>query len=1006
MKKAGCSLPFTEAESIDKAGVYLSSVGGWLIRSRRRVVVEEHAGLREQAKQIAKSMNLSVVRLCFQAFLPDEAGRFTIPVEPVFSQKVYDCKAPCAGTLKICRLDKTNGSVKGGDEVYLLCDKVQKNDIEVVFFEDRVENGGPQSVQPWTAKGRFGPNDVHHQYAIVFQTPPFYNMAIEKPVSVWIALRRPSDQEQSDAKRFLYLPQEFDEERIGAKRKKKMQHFNNFFGDGGAGGPGSLGGGGGGGGGAANFFKGMGADFMYGGGSTGYYGGNGGGGGGGGGGGSGSYGNGGGGGVSTDQGGYGIPSVQSLGYDPQPSSLSSNSSSLHLPDEPVPAYLGEPPSYPSGFASDPYPPGPSSQMPQFQSYGQYQPQVCQYQPQNLYSGFAARGGLSAENAPFVMPRGGVVKPERIEVEREGQQLRPPPPNIRRPASAPQKSSAIDSENNESGIAMEREEDSGLPGELGLPARVGSVVSDAELQRAMQALHDKQEAAFQVCERMFNALLAWASTKDVRYLLAAQRSLTAIQNQEGDTALHLAIIHNHQDVVLQLLDVLPQLPPTETPVVDCLNNSQQSPLHLAVLTRQHKVIQYLLKASANPLVCDRNGDTPLHVACHTGFTNGANVFLSRNNHVNTEGCRYPELTMRNNGGFTPLHAAVQGGHQDCVKLLVNCHVDVNMQDTKSGKTALHCAVEKGDLTMTGYLLTQAEADPNACDFSGSTPLHVAAGLGLSTIVSLLLAGGASVRQLNTEEESPLTHAKYANQQEIVKLLRTALEQEGGELVENDDQLSSQLKSVTIKTEGDMEKLDFRARISLAVLLDSTTEGADWRELCHRLNIGDLTSTLESMTSPTKELLMMYQASDGCIANLRQALVEMDRMDAVRVIDRFSVEDSGEHSMSQSSSKSTQMRSVPVYGSECILPRALLDSGLGSAANSVTKVADPAVTLASGKLFEVSGDVTAKVKCIRLPQHPVGSKGISWSCVELLKPITIPYLHLNSSVARQQDSTNTS
>ena len=26
-----------------------------------------------------------------------------------------------------------------------------------------MENGGPQSVQPWTAKGRFGPNDVHHQ---------------------------------------------------------------------------------------------------------------------------------------------------------------------------------------------------------------------------------------------------------------------------------------------------------------------------------------------------------------------------------------------------------------------------------------------------------------------------------------------------------------------------------------------------------------------------------------------------------------------------------------------------------------------------------------------------------------------------------------------------------------------------------------------------------------------------------------------------------------------------
>ena len=43
-----------------------------------------------------------------------------------------------------------------------------------------------------------------------------------------------------------------------------------------------------------------------------------------------------------------------------------------------------------------------------------------------------------------------------------------------------------------------------------------------------------QSAFQVCERMFSALLAWATTRDVRYLLAAQRSLTAVQNQEGDT----------------------------------------------------------------------------------------------------------------------------------------------------------------------------------------------------------------------------------------------------------------------------------------------------------------------------------------------------------------------------------------------------------------------------------------------------------------------------------------
>ena len=47
---------------------------------------------------------------------------------------------------------------------------------------------------------------------------------------------------------------------------------------------------------------------------------------------------------------------------------------------------------------------------------------------------------------------------------------------------------------------------------------------AELQSA-------EQAALVVCERMFNA---WATTRDVRYLLAAQRSLTAVQNQQGDT----------------------------------------------------------------------------------------------------------------------------------------------------------------------------------------------------------------------------------------------------------------------------------------------------------------------------------------------------------------------------------------------------------------------------------------------------------------------------------------
>ena len=76
---------------------------------------------------------------------------------------------------------------------------------------------------------------------------------------------------------------------------------------------------------------------------------------------------------------------------------------------------------------------------------------------------------------------------------------------------------------------------------------------------------------------------------------------------------------------------------------------QSPLHLAVLTRQHKVIQYLLKANANPLVCDREGNTPLHLACRMGFSQGTVALLNRTNHINAEGCRIPEVNIRNSNG---------------------------------------------------------------------------------------------------------------------------------------------------------------------------------------------------------------------------------------------------------------------------------------------------------------------------------------------------------------------
>jgi len=234
------------------------------------------------------------------------------------------------------------------------------------------------------------------------------------------------------------------------------------------------------------------------------------------------------------------------------------------------------------------------------------PQPLYGMPQQYPPQFQPRGGTRTQaggghGTSGIIGTGG-FQPKREKLdpdygdldEMDGTASSKTPPSMQESPPAPPDYSTshlfvpMDTENEESGFAENAEQqDSGLPG-------APDQYSEVEAQLAKQKLRDRQEAGYQVCERMFNALLAWATTRDVRYLLAAQRSLTAVQNQEGDTALHLAIIHNQQEVVVQLLDVLPQLPPSETPVVDCLNNFKQSPLHLAVLTRQAKVIQHLLR----------------------------------------------------------------------------------------------------------------------------------------------------------------------------------------------------------------------------------------------------------------------------------------------------------------------------------------------------------------------------------------------------------------------------
>uniref|UniRef100_A0A4W5JPE2 V-rel avian reticuloendotheliosis viral oncogene homolog A n=1 Tax=Hucho hucho TaxID=62062 RepID=A0A4W5JPE2_9TELE len=163
-----------------------------------------------------EEFDLNAVRLCFQASITLPTGEL-FALEPVVSQPIYDNRAPNTAELKICRVNRNSGSCRGGDEIFLLCDKVQKEDIEVRFFQDS-----------WEGKGTFSQADVHRQVAIVFRTPPYCDANLTEPVRVKMQLRRPSDREVSEPMDFQFLPSDPDEYRLMEKRKRTEGMLQNL----------------------------------------------------------------------------------------------------------------------------------------------------------------------------------------------------------------------------------------------------------------------------------------------------------------------------------------------------------------------------------------------------------------------------------------------------------------------------------------------------------------------------------------------------------------------------------------------------------------------------------------------------------------------------------------------------------------------------------------------------------------------------------------------------------
>uniref|UniRef100_A0A8C1WNH4 Nuclear factor of kappa light polypeptide gene enhancer in B-cells 1 n=1 Tax=Cyprinus carpio TaxID=7962 RepID=A0A8C1WNH4_CYPCA len=378
-------------------------------------------------------------------------------------------------------------------------------------------------------------------------------------------------------------------------------------------------------------------------------------------------------------------------------------------------------------------------------------------------------------------------------------------------------------------------------------------------------------------RQAQALFHFAVSGDARMLLAPQRPLMTTQDENGDTGLHLGVIHSQTDAVRNLAQVISALPGED--VLNMRNDLYQTPLHLAVLTQQKEAVEALLEAEVDVTLTDRHGNTALHLAAQQKEDSVLRLLLKHKS--------VAQLTsIPNTAGLCPLHLAVQANSLSCVRALLDAGADVEVQELTCGRTALHLATELGNLSLAGCLLLEGNAYVDSVTYNGSTPLHTAAGRDSTKLCAILMAAGADPHKENFE---PL----FFKDDELCGTCEEEEEEDEGYIPGTTP--LNMATSPEVRIESDMKSLSSDTKQELCQALEDQTGG--WESLAHALGLGILTSAFRLSSCPAGKLLDSYEVSGGTVRELVEGLKHVGNSSAVSLLQAVCKEPEAVHTTPQ-------------------------------------------------------------------------------------------------------------
>jgi len=181
-----------------------------------------------------------------------------------------------------------------------------------------------------------------------------------------------------------------------------------------------------------------------------------------------------------------------------------------------------------------------------------------------------------------------------------------------------------------------------------------------------------------------------------------------------------------------------------------NSDGRTPLHLAVIGRYNSVVEELVKHMLpEHLNCqDQAGRSAIHIAAQaqTSLTK-----LLLDHQVLTE--------LKDHSGHTPLLSAALSAEKcgPMIEILLAAGADVNAAD-RFGWTVLHRAASRRDMSLTKVLISYG-ADINAVTDLGHTVLHTVMGTGDEGFPQLYLQCGVDPNTRNRRSETALHQAVY-------------------------------------------------------------------------------------------------------------------------------------------------------------------------------------------------------------------------------------------------------